>query len=140
MSMNAEYGTGSRISTQGDVYSYGILLLELLTGKKPTNGLFQDGLSLRKYVETAFPEKLAEVLDPVISEEEEGLHSNDESEEDGASANLRMQRCIVLLVEIGLLCSVESPKDRMTMLDAATQISAIKRAYSFAEISHRPTN
>lgn len=137
--MNAEYGTGSRISTQGDVYSYGILLLELLTGKKPTSGLFQDGLSLRKYVETAFPEKLAEVLDPVISEEEEGLHSNDESE-DGASANLRMQRCIVLLAEIGLLCSVESPKDRMTMLDAATQISAIKRAYSFAEISHRPTN
>nr|CAD1843092.1 unnamed protein product [Ananas comosus var. bracteatus] len=134
-----EYGTGSRISTQGDVYSYGILLLELLTGKKPTSDLFQDGSSLRKYVETAFPEKLAEVLDPVISEEEEGLDSNDESE-DGVSADLRMQRCIVPLAEIGLLCSAESPRGRMTMQDVATQISAIKEAYSIAGNSHHSTN
>ncbi|TYI07959.1 hypothetical protein ES332_A10G263000v1 [Gossypium tomentosum] len=41
-----EYGTESELSTNGDVYSYGILLLEMLTGKRPTNERFKEGLSL----------------------------------------------------------------------------------------------
>ncbi|GKB54832.1 kinase-like domain-containing protein [Tanacetum coccineum] len=35
-----EYGMGSEMTSRGDVYSFGILLLELMTGKKPTDDMF----------------------------------------------------------------------------------------------------
>ncbi|XP_058110878.1 probable LRR receptor-like serine/threonine-protein kinase At3g47570 [Magnolia sinica] len=41
-----EYGMGGNVSTSGDVYSYGILLLGLFAGKRPTEDMFKDGLSL----------------------------------------------------------------------------------------------
>ena len=34
---NGEYGLEGMISAKGDVYSYGVLLMETLTRKKPTN-------------------------------------------------------------------------------------------------------
>ncbi|CAK9138191.1 unnamed protein product [Ilex paraguariensis] len=40
---NAKYGLGSEISTNGDVYSYGICLLEMMTGKRPTDQVFHEG-------------------------------------------------------------------------------------------------
>ncbi|XP_039158850.1 probable LRR receptor-like serine/threonine-protein kinase At3g47570 [Eucalyptus grandis] len=44
-----EYGMGSAVSKDGDVYSYGVLLLEIFTGKRPTHNEFKDALNLHDY-------------------------------------------------------------------------------------------
>ncbi|KAJ4772008.1 Leucine-rich receptor-like protein kinase family protein [Rhynchospora pubera] len=58
-----EYGMGGRPSVEGDVYSYGILLLEMFTGVSPTDERLRDGVSLHKHVEMAFPEQVWDIID-----------------------------------------------------------------------------
>ena len=48
-----QYGAGNVVSTNGDIYSYGILVLEMVTARRPTDTTFREGLSLREYVELA---------------------------------------------------------------------------------------
>jgi len=112
-----EYGMGCKISTGGDVYGFGVLLLEMLTAKRPTDRLFGNDLSLHKYVDLAFPNKINEILDPQMPHE------------DVVVSTLCMQRYIIPLVEIGLMCTMESPKDRPGMQDVCAKLEAIKEAF-----------
>ena len=58
-----EFGLGSEVSTKGDVYSYGILLLRMITGKRPTNHIFEGGFNLHNYASMAFPNCVMEFVD-----------------------------------------------------------------------------
>uniref|UniRef100_A0A6N2KQS8 non-specific serine/threonine protein kinase n=1 Tax=Salix viminalis TaxID=40686 RepID=A0A6N2KQS8_SALVM len=62
-----EYGMGGEASTQGDVYSYGILLLEMFTGKRPTDNMFTGDFNLHSFVEAALPGRVMEIIDPLLS-------------------------------------------------------------------------
>ncbi|XP_006651513.1 receptor kinase-like protein Xa21 [Oryza brachyantha] len=123
-----EYGFGSKISTEGDVYSYGIIILEMLTRKRPTDEMFSNGLSLHTYVGNAFPQQIGEVLDPDIvpNLEDEHMVKQLDCENDATEGALS---CITQLVKLGLSCSVETPKDRPTMLDVYAEITRIKQAF-----------
>ncbi|GFQ01761.1 putative receptor-like protein kinase at3g47110 [Phtheirospermum japonicum] len=68
-----EYGSVGKVSTHGDVYSYGILLLEILTRKKPTDDMFSEQMSLKEWVNEALQENEAsEVVDPdLLAREDE---------------------------------------------------------------------
>ncbi|XP_026378559.1 receptor kinase-like protein Xa21 [Papaver somniferum] len=60
----SKYGMGGEVSTQGDVYSYGILLLEMFTGKKPTDDMFKDGLNIHNFSKMhELPERIERIID-----------------------------------------------------------------------------
>ncbi|KAL6839531.1 hypothetical protein ACP4OV_030801 [Aristida adscensionis] len=124
-----EYGFASKISTAADVYSYGIIILELLTRKRPTDDMFKDGLSLKKFVEKAFPQKLSEILDPDIipnlDDEDAGYNFDN-----GKHIMVGVMNCITQLAKLGLSCSLESPKDRPTIQDVYAGVIAINEEYS----------
>uniref|UniRef100_A0A0D9XUE0 non-specific serine/threonine protein kinase n=1 Tax=Leersia perrieri TaxID=77586 RepID=A0A0D9XUE0_9ORYZ len=116
-----EYGLGCKVSTEGDVYSYGIIVLEMMTGKRPTDEIFQDGVNLHSFVESAFPDHISDILEPTITEYYEGEESNHLVPE--------MKACAIQLAKLGLMCTKPSPKDRPTIYDVYYQIISIKENY-----------
>ncbi|KAL6602915.1 hypothetical protein ACP70R_043276 [Stipagrostis hirtigluma subsp. patula] len=111
-----EYGMSEAISTKGDVYSFGVLLLEIITGRSPTDEKFSDGTNLHDFVDKAFPKKIHEVIDPVMLQDE-------------IDATEVLQNCVIPLVRIGLSCSMASPKERPGMEQVCTEILTIKQAF-----------
>ncbi|KAK3003517.1 hypothetical protein RJ639_018192 [Escallonia herrerae] len=73
MAACAEYGMGSKVSVHGDVYCFGILLLEMFTKKRPTDDMFSGNMNLHNFAKTAFSEGLLGIADPTLLQEgEEG--------------------------------------------------------------------
>ncbi|KAF7847413.1 hypothetical protein BT93_L2989 [Corymbia citriodora subsp. variegata] len=109
-----EYGMGDMVSTQGDVYSYGILLLEMFTGRRPTDGAFKDHLNLHTFVKVGVLDRAMEIMDLAIF--------NGESENNIE----RMRDCVTFVLRIGVACSMELPRDRMDMAEALKELHKIR--------------
>ena len=62
---------GGKASTSGDVYSFGILLLEIIIAKKPTDGVFQEGLSINKFISEVHESKILDIADPRLFKDNE---------------------------------------------------------------------
>nr|CAD1838932.1 unnamed protein product [Ananas comosus var. bracteatus] len=109
---------GCKPSRLGDVYSYGILLLEMFTGMSPVDDKFKDGLSLRGYVRAAAasPEHLMDIMD-------RNLHSVDN---DVAYREECVRDCVVSVFDCGLSCSNESPYERCDMTKVSNELSAAR--------------
>ena len=65
--MVSEHGLGNEVSTHGDVYSFGILLLEMMTGKRPTDNEFGGAIGLRNYVQMALLDKVSVIVDQQLT-------------------------------------------------------------------------
>ncbi|THG13648.1 hypothetical protein TEA_007387 [Camellia sinensis var. sinensis] len=118
-----EYGLGSEISTYGDVYSYGILLLEMITGKRPTENMFEDEHNLHNFARTALPDRVMEIVDPVLLDNEE-----EETRATTIQVNNRCKivECLISMVNIGVACSTESPQGRMSISNILHELHLVK--------------
>ncbi|KAL4621035.1 hypothetical protein ACB092_06G199000 [Castanea dentata] len=54
------------VSTEGDVYSFGVFLLEMFLGKRPTDEMFIDDFNFHSFVRMALPERLVQIMDPAL--------------------------------------------------------------------------
>ncbi|PSS09829.1 Receptor kinase-like protein Xa21, processed [Actinidia chinensis var. chinensis] len=117
-----EYGMGAEVSTSGDMYSYGILLLEMFIGKRPTDSMFKDGLNFHKLAKMVLLENMIEIVDQKQLEEEEGTCTNSRT----PMTMEKIHECLFLILRIGIACSEESPRDRMTIVDASRELFLIK--------------
>ncbi|KAA8535563.1 hypothetical protein F0562_030551 [Nyssa sinensis] len=107
-----EYGSEGRVSTKGDIYSYGIMLLEMFTRKKPTDEMFTGELSLRQWVSASLPSKLMEVVDGGLFTTRGGMTTT--------------QGIILAIMELGIECCKESPEERCDIKEVVVKLNKTK--------------
>lgn len=93
------------------------MLLEVFTGRRPTDPMFEGETSIRRWVYQAFPTELTSVLDEQL-------------QQDAASSFVNLNEFLPSVFELGLLCSSDSPDERMSMRDVVVALKQIKRNYS----------
>ena len=106
------------MSTSGDVYSYGILLLEIFTGKKPTDDMFREGLNLHELAKSALLDVVIAILDPVLLQDVGAMEAN-------TNCDILME-CLTSIVGIGVSCSEETPTGRLIISDVALELCSIR--------------
>ncbi|XP_021282832.1 non-functional pseudokinase ZED1-like isoform X2 [Herrania umbratica] len=109
--MAPEVWTGSKINEKADVYSFGRLLFELLTGRNNVPEYYAAGDAIveefvQSYVES---NRLIEIVDHKISSE--GINRDE----------------LVAFAKIALSCTVENPEDRPTITDVAKQLRQLRK-------------
>ncbi|XP_059627834.1 receptor kinase-like protein Xa21 [Cornus florida] len=108
-----EYGFEGSVSTRSDVYSYGIVLMETFTRRKPTDDLFAEDLNLKDWVNQSLPDAIIHVVDSNLLP----------PKEENYTAKVQ---CLSSIMELGLKCSAESPHERINMKDALIVLKKIK--------------
>jgi serine/threonine protein kinase len=128
-----EHAFMGKASGKSDVFSFGIMLLEVFTGKRPTDLIFVEGLSLRQWVSQAFPARLIDVVDRKLLQDEEIHHicfDNQTNTSLGSSLSINTSNSILASVfELGLMCSSESIGQRMSMNEVVMKLEDIEKDY-----------
>ncbi|KAG2682433.1 hypothetical protein I3760_11G191300 [Carya illinoinensis] len=104
--MSPEYALEGVFSIKSDVFSFGVLLLEILSGRKNTGFYQPDSLHLLGYAwELWISDKGSDLVDPLLLDDMSSM-------------------CTVLrYINIALLCVQEIAEDRPTMSDVVAMLS-----------------
>ncbi|KAJ7555949.1 hypothetical protein O6H91_05G062300 [Diphasiastrum complanatum] len=98
--MAPENASLGKITSKGDVYSYGIVLLEMMTRRKPTSDLFTlHGSTMSTWVQTAFDDDALKKVDAELLNNASAADKED----------------FIRVMQLGLACCKKYPDDRPTM-------------------------
>ncbi|CAO2148495.1 unnamed protein product [Urochloa humidicola] len=120
-----EYGYGSKPSTSGDVYSYGVMLLEMITGKSPLEQSFNGDMNLTKWVQDNFPHGAHEIIDKRLISTT-ATDASVEGVQDSSMKQLLLECLLIPMMEVALSCVVESPDERSSMHDSLLRLKQMK--------------
>ncbi|XP_052211476.1 MDIS1-interacting receptor like kinase 1 [Diospyros lotus] len=105
-----EYGYTLKVDEKSDIYSYGVVLMELLTGKRPLDPEFGESVDIVEWIRMKIRDNrsLEEAIDPNVG-------------------NCKhVQEEMLLVLQIALLCTAKLPKDRPSMRDVITMLGEAK--------------
>ncbi|KAK9229849.1 hypothetical protein WN944_022815 [Citrus x changshan-huyou] len=111
--MAPEYGREGRVSTNGDVYSFGIMLIETFTQKKPTDEIFSGEMTLKRWVNDLLPISVMEVVDAnLLSQEDKHF--------------MTKEQCVSFVFNLAMKCTVESPWERINVKEIVRRLLQIR--------------
>ncbi|WOH01814.1 hypothetical protein DCAR_0521199 [Daucus carota subsp. sativus] len=105
-----EYGYTLKVDEKSDIYSYGVVLMELLTGKRPLDPGFGESVDIVEWIRRKRLDNkaLEETLDPNVGNCQ------------------HVQEEMLLVLRIAILCTAKFPKDRPSMRDVITMLGEAK--------------
>ncbi|KAL2501374.1 putative LRR receptor-like serine/threonine-protein kinase [Forsythia ovata] len=108
-----EYGLEGSVSIRCDVYSYGIMLMEVFTRMKPSSEIFSGELCLRSWINDSMPNAITRIIDSNLL----GPEEEDYTEK---------LKCLSSIMELALNCSMESANERLKMKDVVVALKKIR--------------
>ncbi|PIN16407.1 Serine/threonine protein kinase [Handroanthus impetiginosus] len=112
--MAPEYGAQGIVSTNGDIYSFGIMLLEICTRTNPTDERFGDEISLKSWVSFSLQaNRISEVVDPnLLGKEDQNFSAK--------------KQCLSSMLCLAMECLATSPSDRISINEVVSKLEKIR--------------
>ncbi|PRQ48749.1 putative protein kinase RLK-Pelle-LRR-XII-1 family [Rosa chinensis] len=114
-----EYGTEGIVTRRGDVYSFGIVVMETFTRRKPTDEIFIGEMRLSQWVANHL------VANAIVDVVDATLLGTEEDHE-----FLSKRECLSSIMRLAVACSAESPEERINMQEAVAMLKIIKIKFS----------
>ncbi|GMI90368.1 hypothetical protein like AT3G47580 [Hibiscus trionum] len=112
--MAPEFGSAGVVSIKCDVYSYGIVLIETFTKKRPTDEIFEEEMSISGWTKRSLPKGLLDIVDTDLLRREDQHF-------------VVKAKCISSIMKLALNCSAELPEERKDMKDVVVELKKIKQ-------------